>query len=161
VLRDLVKVIRPGVTNEQVRNWNLRFLLRLDGVQQQQRVQPVCTLPTGTAASSHDNPLLFSTLQRQHVRRRTVLFLQQWSSVGGTSTATWVSSWPVIWATVSAVPASHATAAMLFKACFQQTHSTLLWSVLRSQAQQLSARNHGCPYLSQLGQVGVGCSNIC
>lgn len=65
VLRDLVKVIRPNVNNEQVRNWNLRFLLRLDGVQQQQRLQPVCTLPTGTTTATCAN----QQWSRTHVQR--------------------------------------------------------------------------------------------
>lgn len=47
VLRDLVKAIRPTVRNSQLTNWNFRYLLRLDGVQQQQKVPAVCNLPTG------------------------------------------------------------------------------------------------------------------
>jgi hypothetical protein len=47
VLRDLVKVIRPNTRNAQLNGWQLKYLLRLDGVQQQQRVPAVCNLSTG------------------------------------------------------------------------------------------------------------------
>lgn len=46
VLRDLVKVIRPNTRNSQLNGWQLKYLLRLDGVQQQQRVPAVCNLST-------------------------------------------------------------------------------------------------------------------
>lgn len=50
VLRDLVKVIRPNTKNAQLTGWQLKYLLRLDGVQQQQKVPAVCNLSTGVCA---------------------------------------------------------------------------------------------------------------
>lgn len=53
VLRDLVKVIRPNSRNAQLNGWQLKYLLRLDGVQQQQKVPAVCNLSTGVCAVVH------------------------------------------------------------------------------------------------------------
>ena len=47
VLRDLVQVIRPDVDAAQSTRWTPRFMLRLDGIQQQTRVPAVCDLDTG------------------------------------------------------------------------------------------------------------------
>jgi hypothetical protein len=47
VLRDLVTVIRPSVQNSLLTGWKRRFLLRLDGVQQQVQTPAICNLATG------------------------------------------------------------------------------------------------------------------
>lgn len=52
VLKDFVKVITPALTNNALAVWKMRWLLRLDGVQQQQRVAAVCTLPTAKLDSA-------------------------------------------------------------------------------------------------------------
>jgi hypothetical protein len=46
VLRDFVRVVTPALNTPEVSTWNLRWLLRLDGQQQQQRVPAACSLPT-------------------------------------------------------------------------------------------------------------------
>lgn len=51
VLKDFVKVITPQLSNDALNAWKMRWLLRLDGVQQQQRVAAFCTLPTGEEAA--------------------------------------------------------------------------------------------------------------
>lgn len=49
VLRDLIQAIRPDVDAMQSAKWTPKFLLRLDGIQQQQRVPAVCDLDTGVS----------------------------------------------------------------------------------------------------------------
>ena len=47
VLRDLITAIRPAVSHPLLNGWKLRFLLRLDGKQQQQKVPAECKQATG------------------------------------------------------------------------------------------------------------------
>lgn len=47
VLKDLVLAISPTVQHDSLKGWTMKYLMRLDGVQQQQKIPAECTLPTG------------------------------------------------------------------------------------------------------------------